>query len=335
MIRGEKQNGTFVPIIRVGTDCSGIEAPIQALKQLKLEGFPIKFKHIFSSDIDPYCIKSIKANYNPKIIYNDMTKRNIKKMPDIDLYICGFPCQSFSMAGKRKGMKEKRGQIFWHCLEVIEEKLPTVFILENVKGLLSIDKGKTFEHIIQSLKDLNYYDIYWKVLNTKDYGIPQNRERLFIIGIAQDELSSLQDSSLLSNEDPTERISNFKWPSKKRMKSLDSFVDWNDVTPNKTGLTDRVKQMKKHIPKNSKFIDLSFKHATYPNSDKYTPSLIRSGSLWCVPLKRYANIKEMLELQGFPSNFKQDVSNTQLKRQIGNSMSVCVLKELFKEIYNL
>lgn len=304
-------------MIRVGTDCSGIEAPIQALKQLKLEGFPIKFKHIFSSDIDPYCIKSIKANYNPKIIYNDMTKRNIKKMPDIDLYICGFPCQSFSMAGKRKGMKEKRGQIFWNCLEVIEEKLPSVFILENVKGLLSIDKGKTFEHIIQSLKDLNYYDIYWKVLNTKDYGIPQNRERLFIIGISK--------SSYI----------NFKWPSKKRMKSLDSFVDWNDVTPNKTGLTDRVKQMKKHIPKNSKFIDLSFKHATYPNSDKYTPSLIRSGSLWCVPLKRYANIKEMLALQGFSSKFKQDVSNTQLKRQIGNSMSVCVLKELFKEIYSL
>lgn len=117
------------------------------------------------------------------------------------------------------------------------------------------------------------------------------------------------------------------------MKSLSSFVDWNDNVPNKTGLTDRVKKMKKYIPKNSKFIDISFKHATYPNSDKYTPSLIRSGSLWCVPLKRYANINEMLSLQGFPTNFKKAVSNTQLKRQIGNSMSVCVLKELFKKIY--
>jgi len=306
-----------IEYIRVGTDCSGIEAPIQALNSKKLN---INFQHIFSSDIDKYCIESIKANYHPQIIYNDMTKRDVKKIPDIDLYVCGFPCQSFSMAGKRKGMEEKRGQIFWHCLEVIQEKLPSVFVLENVKGLLSIDKGQTFENIINALKGVNlkgvlYYDIYWNVLNTRDYGIPQNRERLFIVGIARSESRD------------------FNWPSKKRMKSINSFVDWDDKSPNKTGLTERFKYMQKHIPKDSKFIDLSFKHATYPNSDKYTPSLVRSGSLWCVPLKRYANVKEMLALQGFPKTFKQVVSKTQLKRQLGNSMSVNLLKELFKQIY--
>ena len=88
-------------ILRVGTDCSGIEAPIQALLQLK-----IPFRHVFSSDIDKYCIQSIKANYNPEIIFGDkdgafpegdITKRNIKDVPDIDLYVCGFPCQSFSI----------------------------------------------------------------------------------------------------------------------------------------------------------------------------------------------------------------------------------------------
>ena len=115
-------------ILRVGTDCSGIEAPIQALKNLD-----INFKHIFSSETDKYCIESIKANYNPEIIYNDMTNRELKNLPDIDLYVCGFPCQAFSSAGKRKGFKDKRGNIFFECLDVIEYIQPKIFILENVK----------------------------------------------------------------------------------------------------------------------------------------------------------------------------------------------------------
>lgn len=303
-------------MIRIGTDCSGIEAPIQALKSLSKK---IKFKHVFSSDIDPYCRESILANYNPEIVYEDMTKRNVKDIPSIDLYVCGFPCQSFSIAGERKGTKEKRGQIFWQCLKVIKEKLPSVFILENVKGILSIDEGKTFKKIIKSLNKIEdgLYDVKWKVLNTKDYGIPQNRERIFIVGTRLD------------------KDFDFEWPEKKKMKKLEKFVDWNDTTPNPNGLTERVKKMKKNIPKDSKFIDLAFKHATYPNSNLYTPSLVRSGSLWCVPLKRYANVSEMLSLQGFPKSFKQVVSNSQLKKQIGNSMSVCVLKEIFKKLYKL
>lgn len=295
-------------VLRVGTDCSGIEAPIQALEQLNL-----KFKHVFSSDIDPYCIESIKGNYKPGIIYKDMTKRDVKKIPDIDLYVCGFPCQTFSMAGNRKGTKDKRGKIFNYCLEVIEEKLPSFFILENVKGLLSIDKGKTFDNIIQSLEDLDFYDIYWEVLNTKDYGIPQNRERIFIIGIAKD-----------LNID-------FKFPKTKKCKSLKSFIDKSDKADPNKAIPNRVTFMKKNIPKDSIFIDLAFKNFSYPNSNKYSPCIARNGSLWCVPMNRYANIKELLALQGF-KNFKQVVSKSQLKKQIGNSMSVCVLKELFKEM---
>jgi len=100
-------------MLRVGTDCSGIEAPIQALQQLK-----IPFRHIFSSEIDEYCIQSIKANYKPKIIFGDkngkfpegdIRKRNIKDVTDIDLYVCGFPCQPFSTAGIRQGLEDERG----------------------------------------------------------------------------------------------------------------------------------------------------------------------------------------------------------------------------------
>ena len=95
-------------MLRVGTDCSGIEAPIMALKQLK-----IPFYHEFSSEIDKHCIASIKANYKPKIIFGDIKKRKIKDVPDIDLYVCGFPCQPFSMAGERNGIEDSRGTIFY------------------------------------------------------------------------------------------------------------------------------------------------------------------------------------------------------------------------------
>jgi DNA (cytosine-5)-methyltransferase 1 len=295
-------------VLRVGTDCSGIEAPIQALKALK-----IPFKHVFSCEIDKYCIESIKANYEPEIIYKDITKRNVSNIPDIDLYVCGFPCQTFSMAGNRKGTKDKRGKIFNYCLEVIEKKLPSYFILENVKGLLSIDKGKTFENIIESLEEISYYDIYWKVLNTKDYGIPQNRERVFIIGIAK------------------ELNIKFEFPKNKLCKELSSYVDEKD-NPEIKSIPERVLYMKNNIPKDSIFIDLAFKNFAYPNSNKYSPCIARNGSLWCVPMNRYANVKELLALQGFPKNFKQVVSKSQLKKQIGNSMSVCVLKEILKQI---
>ena len=186
----------FTSKLRVGTDCSGIEAPIQALRQLK-----IPFQHVFSSEIDKYCIQSIKANYHPEILFGDpdgpypngnITQRDINTVPDIDLYVCGFQCQPFSQAGKRKGFEDKRGNVFWSCLEVIKKKQPKYFILENVKGLLSHDRpkdskrgeyGKTWKTIWKEIKKMENYDykIQWKVLNTKDYGIPQNRERIFIV----------------------------------------------------------------------------------------------------------------------------------------------------------
>lgn len=298
--------------LRVGTDCSGIEAPIQALNQLK-----IPIKHVFSCDIDKYCRESIEANYDPEILFEDMRQRKVKDIPDIDLYVCGFPCQSFSVAGKREGTEDQRGTIFWKCLEVIKKKLPKIFVLENVKGLLSIDNGNTFKEIISSLKGIKknknlIYNVDWKVLNTKDYGIPQSRDRVFIVGISK------------------EYDFDFEWPKKKKMKSLESYVDYTDDKKDNVSSFVIKKKLFERIPKKSIFIDLSFTNASYPNSDIICPCLTTRDGLWCVPLKRKANIKEILSLQGFPKNFKQAVSDAQMKKQIGNSMSVNVLKEIFK-----
>jgi DNA (cytosine-5)-methyltransferase 1 len=305
-------------MLKVGTDCSGIEAPIQALKQLK-----IPFKHVFSSEIDKYCIQSIKANYNPEIIFGDkdgpfpegdITKRDIKDVPDIDLYVCGFPCQPFSQAGNRKGFEDTRGNVFFSCLDVIKKKKPKVFILENVKGILSHDKKRTFKRILEEVNKLEDYNIYWKVLNTKDYGIPQNRERVFIVGIK------------------VKYDKGFQWPEYIQMKNINSYIDKNDKNIRKIADCVTKTKMLSKIPTKAVFIDLAFHKHTYPNSHIYCPSISANSRLWCVPMSRYTNSKEKLMLQGFPTKFKKVVSNTQLNKQIGNSMTVNVLKCLLKNI---
>lgn len=288
-------------MIRIGTDCSGIEAPIQALLKLK-----IPFQHEFSSEIDKYCIESIKANYNPKIIFSDITKRDIKDVPNIDLYVAGFPCQPFSIAGKKEGFNDRRGNIFFNCIDLIKNKNPKYFVLENVKGLYKKDIWKIIQNELEALSN---YNIYHSVLNTKDYGIPQNRERVYIIGI---------DKSIKKD---------FVWPKKKKLKDLNKFVDYSDTSKYET------KRMRLEVPKDSIFVDLNFQRGRkYPNSGIYSPCLNTNSGLWNVKMGRYANCNEYLMLQGFSKSFKRVVSISQFKKQIGNSMSVNVLQEIFKNL---
>ena len=184
-------------MIKVGTDISGIGSPEQALIKLG-----IKHQSIFACDYDKYAKQSYLANYNTETFYDDITKRDHTKTPYVDLYVAGFPCQAFSLAGKRSGFSDTRGTLFFDLLQYLKAKRPKYFILENVKGLMSRDKGKTFITILDALSktinsqyyispyedSLGYY-VYYKVLNTKDYGIPQNRERIFIVGFRDEKHS--------------------------------------------------------------------------------------------------------------------------------------------------
>ncbi len=132
------------------------------------------------SEIDKYAIKIYERHFNHKN-YGDATKIDTRELPDFDLLVGGFPCQAFSVAGKRKGFNDTRGTLFFEIARVLADKRPRHFILENVKGLLSHDKGKTFQTILGILTDLGYL-VEWQVLNSKNFGVPQNRERVFIIG---------------------------------------------------------------------------------------------------------------------------------------------------------
>lgn len=147
-------------------------------------GFLKVFKNaeiVFSSEID----KKTSAAYELKFQhqpFGDITKINAKDIPDHDILVGGFPCQSFSVAGKRLGFEEARGTLFFDVARIIKEKKPKLFVLENVKGLLSHDQGKTFTTIISILSDLGYL-IDFEILNSKFFNVPQNRERIVIIGL--------------------------------------------------------------------------------------------------------------------------------------------------------
>lgn len=133
------------------------------------------------SEIDRYAIEIYQKHFPSHRNYGDIRTINPKEIPDFDLLVGGFPCQSFSVAGKRKGFKDTRGTLFFEIARIVAAKRPKLLLLENVKGLLSHRQGRTFGTILSTLDELGY-DLQWEVLNSKNFGVPQNRERVFIVG---------------------------------------------------------------------------------------------------------------------------------------------------------
>lgn len=133
------------------------------------------------SEIDKYAIKIYESHFKEHTNYGDATRIVPESLPDFDLLVGGFPCQAFSIAGKRLGFDDTRGTLFFDIARILKVKRPRMFLLENVKGLLSHDNGRTFKTIITTLAELGY-GVEWQVLNSKNFGVPQNRERVFIVG---------------------------------------------------------------------------------------------------------------------------------------------------------
>lgn len=202
------------------------------------------------------------------------------------------------------------------CIEVIHNKLPAVFILENVKNFKYYANGQAFNYLIEQLENINEYNIYYEILNTKDYGIPQNRERIFIIGIKRDiqieEFAKPQTLPLL----PFDNI------------ILDKTVHTGNVPPT------ILKKLTKFNVVNSNYICPcdGFTKGMYDLSPTLTTN---SKSMYHSTYNRFLTPKESLLLQGFPETFEQVVSNTQMYKQAGNSMSVNVLKALFAKIIEI
>ncbi len=310
--------------LRVGTDCSGIEAPIQAFENLDVE-----FKHVFSSDKDPHVQQMVRANFAGHHIYEDLTKRDHAQVPDCDVYVAGWPCQGNSSAGKRKGFADARSQVFHSVVAYIRCHQPRLVLLENVENLLKVNGGKDFHEVVGVLKGLGSYDVKWKLLNTKDHGVPQNRSRVYFVCIRND-----ADQGT------------FTWPEPLgATPGIDRFLDTREASPAWTNeFAPRLgSQASDTFDANMEALNdqdadpLKQPHLFQVNCSKAwsivmrdtSPCLMTNCRIWISHYGRELNLAEKCRLQGMsPRRLNVVVSKTQFAKQLGNSMSVNVLERI-------
>jgi len=326
-------------ILKVGTDCSGMEAPIQALRNLG-----VKFDHVFSSDSDPAVKKTIMENFRPQHFYDDITVRNNSEAPSVDLYMAGFPCQPFSVAGRQEGFKDSqgRGEIFFHVVDYLKQKRPRIFILENVKGLVTLEEGKYHRAILAHLRSIGKapndgagaYNVSWKVLNTAEHGIPHYRTRWYCVGILR--------TTTQGRGQPRA----FEWPAPIRSLRIGTFLDPSHLSLDqaeesahvKENLETALHQIKKaggDPTRTTYVVDCDASKDRMKWMQERSPCITRSRfkGHWLTSRGRRMTILEMFRLQGMDhTKFSPKVSPDQLGKQIGNSMSVNVVERLLRVV---
>ena len=189
-------------MIKIASLFSGIGGFEKGIAQAS-EKLEINTEFVFASEIDKHARKIYKKNFGVEP-HGDIKKINANDIPDIDLLCGGFPCQSFSISGKRRGFEDTRGTLFFEIMRIAEIKQPKVLFLENVEGLLSHNKGRTFGTILRTMDEMGY-DAEWQVFNSKNHGVPQNRQRVFIIGHLRGSGTS-QIFPITENDRPTDGV---------------------------------------------------------------------------------------------------------------------------------
>ena len=352
--------------IRVASLFSGIGAFEQALKILGL-----KSKIVLACDNDQFVKKSFFANYEieEKNWFNDIQEVNGTKFKNkVDLLVGGAPCQSFSMVGKRLGLKDNRGNLTLHFIKKINEIKPKVFIFENVRALLSVDNGDAWKIIYNKFRQTGY-TFYYETLNAKNFGIPQNRERLFVIGFRNNQnfsfpqpiklKSTMQDylegqfdkkfylppkgvAFVTKNKNLKKKYTQVNGKialCQKRNQQFNwhgDFIQVKKTDIKKYILSNKVKKYVLSTGTKGFYskpeIDLEIARPLVSTMHK----MHRSGVDNYISLKkgkiRKLTPRECLRLMGFPDTFKQVVSDTQLYRQTGNSIVVNIIIALLKEM---
>jgi len=307
-------------------------------------GFRIAFQNlggkcVFSSEFDEQAQKSYYANYG-EMPYGDITKESTKQaIPDnFDILCAGFPCQAFSLAGKRLGFEEARGTLFFDVADIIKRKRPKAFFLENVKGLKMHDKGKTLQVILKILReDLGYYVPDPEVMNAMNFGVPQHRERIYIVGFRRD---------LNVNE--------FKYPKPKNKQKTFADIKEKNIVSSKYYLsTQYMKTLIEHKQRHAKKGN-GFGYEIIPDNgianaivvggmgrernlvlDKrlkdFTPVTKIKGEVNRDGLRRMTP-REWARLQGFPDTFKIVVADASAYKQFGNSVAIPAIQATAREI---
>ena len=279
--------------------------------------------NIFSSEIDKFAQKTYEINFGEKT-NGDITQIEEKSIPDHDILLAGFPCQSFSIAGLCKGFEDTRGTMFFEIVRILKEKRPKAFMLENVKHLKSHDKGKTLEKILYFLKKLNYYVPEPEILNSYYFGVPQKRERIIILGFNKDYLPRSFKEFIFPKGNFNEKI------------LLGKILE-KDVDEIYT-ISDKLWQGHKRRKEEHQRKGNGFGYSLFNENSKYTNTLTaryyNDGSEILIEQKnknpRKLTPRECARLQGFPEEFIIPVSNTSAYKQFGNSVCVPVIEAVAK-----
>lgn len=272
-------------------------------------------KCIFSSEWDVNAQKTYEANFFEKP-HGDITKIKPEDIPDFDILAGGFPCQPFSMIGRREGFNHKtQGTLFFYIAEILRVKSPKAFLLENVPGLLTHDGGKTFSIIMETLDNLGY-DVKTSVLNSADFALPQMRKRLFFVGIQK----ALNAS--------------FSFPvGNKSRVGIGAFIEQDADGPSISKKLQESYIFKKAdghpeiVDENSDF-PVKTLCASYHKIQRITGTFVRGGKTGL----RLFTERECKAIMGFPMDFKMPVSRTQMYSQFGNSVAVPVVTAIAKEL---
>ena len=324
MATAQKNNLKFVDF------CAGIGAGRLGLQNLGLScvGF---------SEIDKYAERTYREFFGQEEKnHGDLMKINANDLPDFDLMIAGFPCQSFSVIGQRKGMDDHRGQIIYGLIKIMNAKNLPYFILENVKGLVNHEGGKTLKVILEEL-DKAGYRVYHRVLNSLDYGVPQMRERIYFVGIRKDLVNG----------------NNFEWPKQvfppdvqdyliddgemefnEKKRAYETFLKYLDNKYNK-GLFKIEKLLKEdYLVLDTRQSDLRLYKNKVPTlrTGRHGVLYVRGGKF-----RRLSGFESLL-LQGFPKNLsektKGKIADVYLLSQAGNAMTVSTIEAIGKSLLN-
>lgn len=325
-----------------GTDCSGADAPLVALKQVLAEYDGQELRYEFGSDIMPLCRSILRESTPaPRMIYEDLTTRDHSTAPRVHLYVAGFPCQPFSSVGTRRGLDDVRGTVFFGILEYLRSRTPAVFVLENVRGLLTHENGRTWATMLDALESVADYVVEYRCVSPHEVGSPQTRARLFIVGRCRRQLGELAsrpmewpvaqilpvgalDSLLLDNHeliDTEPSVFRELVPSARR--SLEALLV--QVTRKNTTLED---------------------YAVYLGCAAGCERLGTRGVVPCLRLRceriylpgrgRYISSREALRLQGFPEDHPPvECSVRQRMRLAGNAISVPVMVEILRPLVQM
>ena len=279
------------------------------------------YKCVFSSEWDAAAAKTYEENFGEKP-YGDITKISSKSIPRHDLLLAGFACQAFSIMGKMEGFADTRGTMFFEIQRILEYHRPQAILLENVKQLVSHNGGKTFSTILSILEHLGYH-VKYKVLNALDFGVPQKRERIIIVGFRN--LSKAKKFSFDFTPIPY---------------SLSQILERDEDVDKSLFASEIIRKKRLARVQDKEIFYPSIWHENKSKNISVLPysCALRTGASYNYLLVngvRRLSSRELLRLQGFPDSFKIVVSHSEVRRQTGNSVCVPMIRVIAQKIKEL